>query len=91
MNHNGRVLQIQDEKFGVMAVATFQKPTTLSLPLKQYSIQHNVGKIKYFVSYCDGIKKHTDGSTFYDGRTFTNKEKLHKFISELESEGYTKE
>lgn len=36
MNHNGRVLQIQDDFFGVMAVATFKTPKTLENALEKY-------------------------------------------------------
>ena len=36
MNHNGRVLQIHDNTFGVMAVATFKTPKTLENALEKY-------------------------------------------------------
>lgn len=54
-----------------------------------YSVMHNVGKVKYLVSFHDGIKKHNDGSNFYDIATFKNKVKLNNFIKRLKSEGYT--
>ena len=55
---------------------------------KNYSVMHNVGKVKYLVSFHDGIKKHNDGSNFYDIAIFKNKVKLNNFIKRLKSEGY---
>lgn len=56
--------------------------------MKNYNIMYNVGKAKYVVNYHDGIKKHNDGSNFYDIRIFSNKIKMNSFIEELESKGY---
>jgi len=56
--------------------------------VKNYNIMYNVGKAKYVVNYHDGIKKHNDGSNFYDIRIFSNKIKMNSFIEELESKGY---
>lgn len=56
--------------------------------MKQYNIMYNVGKCKYVVNYHDGIKKHDDGSNFYDIAIFRNKRKMNSFVSELIKEGY---
>jgi hypothetical protein len=56
---------------------------------QKYRIQYNVGKVKYLVSYHDGIKTHEDGSEFYDIQTFTNKKKMNDFVKKLSKEGYS--
>lgn len=55
---------------------------------KLFYEQQNIGKAKYVVSYHDGIKKHEDGSDFYDIRIFNNKEDMKKFEEELLNAGY---
>ena len=49
----------------------------------EYKIQNNIGKVKYLVSYYDGIKKHKDGSDFWDCACFKSKVKMNKFILNL--------
>jgi hypothetical protein len=56
---------------------------------KRFYIQQNVGTAKYVVNYYDGVKKHKDGSDFYDVAIFSNKKKLDDFIKELKKKGYT--
>lgn len=56
--------------------------------MKVYNLMYNVGKVKYLVSYHDGIKKHGDGSKFFDIELFKNKQLLHKFIHKLVDDGY---
>lgn len=56
--------------------------------MKDYKIMFNVGKAKYLVNYHNGIKKHKDGSNFYDISIFKNKKDLNAFIKELEEQGY---
>ena len=48
----------------------------------------NIGHAKYVVSYHNGIKKHNDGSDFFDIAIFKNKKKLNDFILELVNDGY---
>lgn len=48
-------------------------------------IQYNIGKVKYLVSWHDGIKTHKDGSKFFDVECFKSKAKMNKFITELKS------
>jgi len=55
---------------------------------KYYNIKYNVGKVKYLISYHDGIKTHKDGSPFSDIEFFSNKKKLNAFEKELLKDGY---
>ena len=57
-------------------------------PVKLYNTTFGVGTAKYVVNFHDGIKRHKDGSRFYDIRIFSNKKGMEKFIKELEKEGY---
>lgn len=56
--------------------------------LKHYYLQHGLGKAKYIVNYTDGIKRHRDGSVFYDIAIFRNKKEMEGFIRELKRDGY---
>lgn len=55
---------------------------------KYYRTMMNVGKAKYVVSFHDGIKKHSDGSAFYDLISFKNKKDFNTFVKNLEKKGY---
>ena len=55
---------------------------------KTFYRQDNIGTAKYTVSYHDGVKKHRDGSPFFDIAIFRNKKKMQGFIDKLVSEGY---
>ena len=57
-------------------------------PVKLYHTTFGIGTAKYVVNFHDGIKRHNDGSRFYDIRIFSNKKEMVKFIKELEKEGY---
>jgi hypothetical protein len=59
--------------------------------MKRFYTQTNIGKAKYVVNYHDGVKKHKDGSDFFDVAIFTNKKKFTAFASRLVAEGYTEE
>ncbi len=63
------------------------KAVTKKYP-KIYKIMMNVGKVKYLVSYHDGVNKYSDGSPFFDVRTFKNKTKLNTFVKDLDKKGY---
>jgi len=56
--------------------------------MKLYNIQERIGKAKYVVNFHDGIKKHKDGSDFYDIRIFTNKVGLRNFEQSLLKASY---
>ena len=49
------------------------------------NISHRVGKSKYVVTFYDGVKKHKDGSPFYDIAIFSNKKKMNDFIKKIAS------
>jgi len=49
---------------------------------------YGIGKAKYVVNFHDGIKKHNDGSDFFDIAIFKNKKKLNAFVAELKNKGY---
>lgn len=53
----------------------------------EYRIQNNIGKVKYAVSWHDGMKTHKDGSKFFDLCCFKSKDKMNKFLSELAKKG----
>lgn len=53
-----------------------------------YNITHNVGRVKYLVSYYTGERSHPDGSLAMDIAIFRNKKKLRGFEKQLLSEGY---
>lgn len=57
--------------------------------MKEFYVQYNIGKVKYAVSYHDGVQKHRDNSPFYGVEIFKNKKKMDMFIVGLEKEGYT--
>lgn len=61
--------------------------TTKKYP-KVYKVTMNVGKVKYLVSFHDGVNKYSDGSPFFDVRTFKNKTKLNSFVKDLDKKGY---
>lgn len=56
--------------------------------MKRFNIKHNVGQVKYLVSYHDGVKKHKDGSDFFGIACFKNKKKMESFITDLKKENY---
>lgn len=56
--------------------------------MKRYYLQSNIGKVKYVVNYHNGIKKHPDGSDFFDVAIFKNKLKRSKFIKQLQCNHY---
>lgn len=66
------------------------KESSNNLPInKLYYVQNNIGRSKYVLSFHNGIKKHNDGSNFYDIEIFKNKKKLNNKITELKKCGYT--
>jgi len=55
---------------------------------RRFAVQYGIGKAKYVVNFHDGVKKHGDGSDFFDIAIFKNKKKLNAFIKSLASDGY---
>jgi hypothetical protein len=58
---------------------------------KVYRITHNVGKVKYLISYHDGEKTHKDGSPFFDIHTESNNKRHEAKLKELQAEGYVQQ
>jgi len=56
--------------------------------MKRYHLNYNVGSVKYVIKYHDGVKKHKDGSDFFDIATFKNKVKFNAYIKSLNEQGY---
>ena len=56
--------------------------------MKTFNTLTNIGKAKYVVNFSDGQKTHSDGSTFFDIRIFSNKRKLNQFVSGLKKSGF---
>ena len=56
--------------------------------MKQYNIMYNIGACKYVVNFHNGIKRHDDGSSFYDIAIFKNKKKMNAFVNDLVRDGY---
>ena len=58
---------------------------------KVFKVNPAIGKAKYSISSHDGVKKHKDGSDFFDIETFKNKVDLEKAIKNYTSKGYKME
>jgi hypothetical protein len=56
--------------------------------VKNFNVMRNVGKSKYVINSYDGVKKHKDGSPFYDIDTFKNMKDFMEYKKKLKSEGY---
>ena len=56
---------------------------------KVYYEMPGIGSAKYTVNFHDGKNKHSDGSPFFDIRTFKSKMAMQKFINDLQKEGYS--
>ena len=58
---------------------------------KVFKVNPGIGKAKYSISSHDGVKKHKDGSDFWDIEIFKNKVDLEKAIKNYSSKGFVKE
>jgi len=58
---------------------------------KAFKVNPGIGKAKYSISSHDGVKKHKDGSDFWDIEIFKNKVDLEKAIKNYSSKGFVKE
>jgi hypothetical protein len=58
---------------------------------KVFKVNPAIGKTKYSISSHDGVKKHKDGSDFFDIETFKNKVDLEKAIKNYTSKGFKME
>lgn len=55
----------------------------------QFRINPQIGRVKYSISFHDGIKKHNDGSDFWDIKIFKNKVDFNKAIKKYTNESIT--
>jgi hypothetical protein len=58
---------------------------------KAFKVNPGIGSSKYSISSHDGVKKHKDGSDFYDIQIFKNKVDLEKGIKDYKSKGFVEE
>jgi hypothetical protein len=58
---------------------------------KSFKVNPGIGKAKYSISSHDGVKKHKDGSDFWDIKIFKNKVDLEKGINDYKSKGFIEE
>jgi hypothetical protein len=56
--------------------------------MKKFYRQDNIGKVKYTISFHDGVQTHKDGSPFFGIACFKNKRKLNAFTKNLINNGY---
>jgi len=76
------------EEIGIMDENEWRK---VAQNIKRYRVTQRVGKAKYVLSYYDGMKRHVDGSDFFDVITFRNKKQLNESITSLHKQGYIQE
>lgn len=55
---------------------------------KEFQVNAQIGRTRYSVSFHDGVKRHNDGSRFFDLRTFKTKMAMNDFVSDLTKQGY---
>lgn len=56
--------------------------------MKTFYTQYKIGKAKYVLNFHDGIKKHADGSNFFDIAIFKNKKDLAVATNGLLNNGF---
>lgn len=59
--------------------------------MKLFNVMESIGCARYVVNFHDGLKKHKDGSLFFDVKIFNKKKELKAFVEKLKSEGYQEE
>ena len=59
--------------------------------MRKFYIMNNIGSTKYIINYHDGIKKHKDGSPFYDILCFKNKTSLKNAVRAFKFHGAQEE
>ena len=64
---------------------------TINEGKKSFKVNPGIGNSKYSISSHDGVKKHKDGSDFYDIKIFKNKVDLEKGIKDYKSKGFVEE
>ena len=68
-----------------------KSPLSVNEGKKRFNTKYGVGKSKYVVNYHDGVKKHKDGSDFFDVQIFKNQKDLEAFKKALLQKGFVAE
>jgi hypothetical protein len=66
-------------------------PESIQEGKKRFNTKYGVGKSKYVVNYHDGVKKHKDGSDFFDIQIFKNQKDVDTFKKALLQKGFIEE
>ena len=72
-------------------VKTYANESVVNEGKKVFKVNPGIGSSKYSISSHDGVKKHKDGSDFYDIEIFKNKVDLEKGIKKYSSNGFIQE
>jgi len=91
-------LKVPKSKVGLLAVVSAESQKNQDFRFesvnegkKAFKVNPGIGKAKYSISSHDGVKKHKDGSDFWDIEIFKNKVDLEKGIKNYSSKGFVKE
>jgi translation elongation factor EF-G len=91
-------LKVPKSKVGLLAVVSAESQKNQDFKFeyvtegkKAFKVNPGIGKAKYSISSHDGVKKHKDGSDFWDIEIFKNKVDLEKAIKNYSSKGFVKE
>ena len=68
-----------------------KSPLSVTEGKKRFRQQNGIGKSKYTISYHDGVKKHKDGSDFFDIQIFKNQKDVDAFRNALLQKGFVEE
>ena len=79
------------EASDLAALRAKKKDESVTEGKKVFKVNPQIGKAKYSISSHDGVKKHKDGSDFFDIETFKNKVDLEKAIKNYTSKGFKME
>lgn len=91
-------LKVPKSKVGLLAVVSAESQKNQDFRFenvnegkKAFKVNPGIGSSKYSISSHDGVKKHKDGSDFYDIKIFKNKVDLEKGIKDYKSKGFVEE
>jgi hypothetical protein len=91
-------LKVPKSKVGLLAVVSAESQKNQDFRFenvnegkKAFKVNPGIGSSKYSISSHDGVKKHKDGSDFYDIQIFKNKVDLEKGIKDYKSKGFVEE
>jgi hypothetical protein len=91
-------LKVPKSKVGLLAVVSAEsqknqdfKFESVNEGKKVFKVNPGIGSSKYSISSHDGVKKHKDGSDFYDIQIFKNKVDLERGIKDYKSKGFVEE